>query len=148
MFKYILGRIGAMLLTLFLVISAVSYRYRRLSKCFRISALSGIRFFTPCIRALLVACSAFTLRLIICSICFSVGLCSFLLLCFRILFLTVGLCFCSLRRTVFVYGSIFRLCLRLLIVYIAYFSWGSAEARQRERAQQLSTLSSSIPYKA
>ncbi len=40
------------------------------------------------------------------------------------------------------------LCLRLLIVYIAYFSWGSAEARQRERAQQLSTLSSSIPYKA
>ena len=46
------------------------------------------------------------------------------------------------------FAAFIGLCLRLLIIYIAYFSWGSAEARQRERNQQLSTLSSSLSYKA
>ena len=32
--------------------------------------------------------------------------------------------------------TVLQLCIRLLIVYVGYYAWGSAEARQREREQQ------------
>lgn len=32
--------------------------------------------------------------------------------------------------------TVLQLCIRLLIVYVGYYAWGSAEARRREREQQ------------